>query len=104
MRKYQKEVSQGIKLCDKVYPAWLGKINLDELDLFNPHYCILGQIGESGDYFKEKESLFFSMMGEEPDDRKYGFNLPSWDQDGFQELTEEWKRQIISRRNRRAKK
>lgn len=54
-KKLQNRVKAGIVFLDVAEPNWKKKIKLEELDLVNGNYCILGQI--FGNYFKGKEKL-----------------------------------------------
>ena len=40
----QERINLGIKFLDDVKPGWAGEIDTDELDMENPHACVLGQL------------------------------------------------------------
>ena len=45
---FEKEITKGIELLNKINPGWVDKINLEELDMSQADKCIIGQV--YGDY------------------------------------------------------
>lgn len=43
-RPIAKEVKQGAKFLDKVYPDWDTKIDTEKLDIANSNRCVFGQL------------------------------------------------------------
>lgn len=49
-------VSRGVELLDEKVPQWWNDIDIDDLDMCNPHFCILGQLFDQ-DYSGGREAL-----------------------------------------------
>jgi hypothetical protein len=41
---FEKEISNGVELLNKINPGWVDKINLEELDMASSSKCIIGQL------------------------------------------------------------
>ena len=81
MRKYERQVSNGIALLDRKKPNWRDSVDLATLDMANSCDCVLGQV--YGHY-----QIGQNALGNTPE--RYGFfTLSSW-----LGLKREWHRQL----------
>lgn len=56
---FEREIAQGINFLNNVYPGWVDKINLNELDMGNSRKCIIGQLyGDYCDIIEKLESEY----------------------------------------------
>lgn len=93
------KVARGAAMLDSRYPGWERLINVHNLDLGDPQYCILGQLNASSsmtpfstgleDLFGEGASLVDAIA--------HGFDSP-YGYSGYPELDAAWKTQIYTRR------
>lgn len=110
---YALAVIRGVRLLDALIPEWWWKINLATLELDEPAYCIIGQLG--GQDYSGMLTRLTKMVRESGktglahfhyeriDARFYGFDVssehlfnsaaPAWSC-----LTELWTRQIQNKR------
>lgn len=103
---YEQQVKNGMAFLDQRFPDWLYRVNVETLDLVDCEYCVLGQL--CGDYEVAATALKLGYIyGEEF--RNLAFiGVPStgadteWEDQNWEELTKEWKCQIIERRAREA--
>jgi hypothetical protein len=89
MTTIAQRVAEGAAFLDVRDPEWIGKVDLERLDLGSCTRCILGQL--AGDY--EDGVEMFALDG--ADTVALGFNTTL----GFDDLTAEWKRVITERRS-----
>lgn len=86
-REMQAAVKRGIKLLDSEVPDWRSKIDLEELDLFWPCHCVLGQATEG----------YYTAIGKlDIDPNDYGFSIPvvlddRYNSRNYANLTQLWK-------------
>lgn len=87
---FEMQISKGVEYLDKdLGPSWIDRISLEELDLVDCYYCIIGQL--YGDFFDK----FFSTNHAV----EFGFCIP-YTTRGFlghteyKQLTQEWKEKI----------
>lgn len=106
---YEIEIANGMRLLDEHIPGWEDKINLSRLDLCEPTFtvsrcgCVCAQLDhatydhgtDEGYYADMARRLGLDPWGQEPID--YGF-MGHEDDDGFEQLTAEWKAAIEARR------
>ncbi len=88
---FEKEISAGIRFLDENVPGWYNEINLDELNLQDANYCIIGQLQE-----KIQEKALWFVMGGFKFQSDLGFyieNQPDY-LSLYETLTSEWKKQI----------
>ena len=86
----EQQVKRGIALLDERAPGWRAKIDLAKLDM--RHRCVLEQV--FGDYFTGLTQI---GLGDDPDEyQDFGFTLFTKSDRPFDELTAEWKRQLIT--------
>jgi hypothetical protein len=105
-------IARGVKLLDRRRPAWFKRIKLDQLDLANPRFCVLGQVYEGphrlmapGFTLGRLKLGIFYRRGASP---YYGFSIPldvsnEHGPESYSFMTEQWAR-IIARKQRAAKK
>jgi hypothetical protein len=79
MTTIAERVAAGAEFLDRNEPGWVGRIDLDQLDISSPCRCILGQV--FGDYYEATDNLELIFPGElaftcseDPDDE--GHYLP----------------------------
>jgi hypothetical protein len=103
----EERVAAGVAWLDEHAPDWVGRIDLERLDLTSPCRCILGQtVGDFWDVIKGGGELF----GGDEDQaltavRRLGFDAIERDEDDvapnggeFRALDAEWRRVILARR------
>lgn len=97
-------VKKGAAILDQKFPDWIWRINIDELDIQNSKYCVLGQL--FGSYTKGLKKIGFDNDWKE---YHYGFlditgvllpqwfwnNVPNW---FGVKLSKCWKKYLIQRR------
>jgi hypothetical protein len=89
--KVREEVRRGAELLDERRPGWDQEINLANLKISSCRNCVLGQL--YGDYHLGLD-MISSDAGEFVDAEDYGFDgVLDWE-----ELNEEWRDLIASRR------
>lgn len=84
---YEAEIAKGIAAIERGYPPeWRSKVNLDNLDLDDHQFCVLGQL--SGSFYWGLRHL--GIPDSEVED--YGFMLDASALDSdYDRLTNEWK-------------
>jgi len=87
---FEQEIAEGIKLLDaKGGFGWRDRIDKDQIVMYNPYKCILGQL--YGDYWKGCRELDFPGAGAD-----YGFALAFSDEysdsvyTAYKQLKWEW--------------
>jgi hypothetical protein len=93
---FEKQIENGIDFLNENYPGWLRKINTNKLDMNDPKFCILGQVG--GFYSIQD---FFDLSWDECDDLGFSVLLAA-DNNGidlYPTLQEEWINKIKELRN-----
>lgn len=94
MRRFEERVSRGVALLDERKPNWRELIDTKKLDMTCQYNCILGQVYRS---YMQGLSALFTVNLSFDHACNHGFHLPvgsDRDNDGFDELAEEWKRHI----------
>jgi hypothetical protein len=90
-------VARGAALLDKQDPGWWQRIDLSTLDLKDVCNCVLGQLGDTSDYFDICKSLDLRPHGTgERGAVALGFNAVPLDE--YDPLTAAWRELIESRR------
>ena len=79
----------GAGLLDQHRPGWYNQIDLNKLDQSSAYVCVLGQL--YGEYYKGLDALGIEDM---QDRCNYGYSS----NDDYDNLTEAWKKIILSRR------
>jgi len=88
---FETQISKGVKYLDEdLGPNWPERISLDELDMVDCLYCVIGQL--YGEYFEHMQSF---------DGTPLGFDLIG---SGYDILTAEWKAKIVQLRAERKAK
>jgi hypothetical protein len=102
MTRARVAVANGVQLLDTKVPGWDREIDLDTLVMHDPCRCILGQLREDGELYRDvKARLGINPMD---DDSERGFDIPAWDPDEdhdevtYEELCELWTDVILARR------
>ena len=90
---FEAEVKRGIAWLDANIPGWLDKIDLERLDLRVCDRCVVGQV--LGSY----NNLFDATAPAWEDRFAMGFNarIPFGNSILWQDLTNQWKKQIKAR-------
>lgn len=82
----QQRVNRGVKLLDECIPNWQACVQVQNLSLGDPRYCILGQLS-NGNYIKGRLNLGLSTNKA----ITHGFNISIFETDyTFNELTQVW--------------
>lgn len=83
---FEERIAKGVKYLDKdLGPNWPERISLEELDLVDCYYCVIGQLyGEFSDRFDPVEALPYGFDIVIGDDGKFKYDI----------LTQEWKAKI----------
>ncbi len=101
MSKHTKAVQEGMKWLDTTYPNWVGRIDLDHLEMADCMQCVLGQAfgnyhcdGTANLSYNDRIRCGFTidaLLSDRPDEE----DEADWD-----ELQNEWVRQIKNRREK----
>lgn len=96
----EQRVAAGAAWLDENRPDWLGRIFLESLDVSSCTLCVLGQV--YGDWTEAPDDAKYD---EEYDEEAYDYLSPArargfdhYGNEGYAELTAEWRRLIESRR------
>ncbi len=94
---YETTVAEGVRLLDTHEPGWESQVDLASLDMFSPHYCMLGQVfGSFG--------VGVSALGIEwGDTAETGFIISDgvpemFRRDAYDRLGETWREIVMERR------
>jgi len=93
------KVAKGAVLLDGIDPEWFDKIELEDLDMMECKFCILGQL--YGDYESGLHEIGFHYDQKGHARRfDYGFSTSFSEGGSHRELTEPWKQEILNRRQK----
>lgn len=94
---YSLMVKKGAEVLDARYPDWQHQINLEDLQLEDAGFCVLGQLGDVHGRHYEEEIDFLGLPHE---GEQHGFDLPpdETNKDAWLMLDDLWKEQIKARR------
>lgn len=94
----EEAVSNGIKLLDENEDGWREKIDRQLLNVADPKNCPLGQVYRHIKMEQDRSPFLYGVekLGIRGKCKKYGFGRDS--NFSFEELNEEWRRQIGLRR------
>ncbi len=85
----EEKINRGVEFLNEVRPEWLNEIDLDELDIFEPDRCMLGQLKA----YKRMDNSDLSMYD-------LGFAGEGCDyRESCNQLTDAWKEKIMELRN-----
>lgn len=96
---FKKQIEAGASLLDEKVPGWESKIDLEELDLSDTYFCVIGQLFPHTRYVKVICEVFWSDLDQDTSQLSinHGFALDVFSE--YPALTKEWKQFIQERRD-----